>query len=520
MKLLKIGSSSSCDIVLHSEFVSSHHAEMILLDSGEIILEDKNSTNGTFVGNKKINPNTEVTVRRGDYIRFADVELQWAHVPVLENSSKYKSIINIGTNFRNDIVITGNYPSRFHAVLKVTKDNKAFITDLGSRNGTKVNGVKLQSGKDMLVRKGDSVICGDVDVTDQIAPFIPNRFGWLKGVGIGVGAAAAIVILGLLVRSIIMPSVDWTQEYQSSVVYVDACYHYKITFEDCPIHPDIWDGVIEDTKRLHRYSGTAFFLDREGRMATNRHVAVPWEYADENNKKDLQNEMEEFLLDQLRTDVCVNEDHIQILKDTKIGSMILEQALKTNNYTPSGITSLIRKMKKCRYTVTGVPDYITVGYPGRNYTHRDEYERCFVLKESGTNDLDIALLQLNTKKTPVDVKRVFDVSQCITQKLEPQKDELVWIGYPRGNLMNLDEKIHSLDPNVRNTRCSRPQSKYTFEFQGEVLGGASGSPIFNKKNGKLVGVLWGGWRTGSTFGLACQARYLKEMYEEEMKGYE
>lgn len=54
MKLLKIGSSSSSNIVLNSEFVSSHHAEILLLDSGEIILEDKNSTNGTFVGGKKI----------------------------------------------------------------------------------------------------------------------------------------------------------------------------------------------------------------------------------------------------------------------------------------------------------------------------------------------------------------------------------------------------------------------------------------------------------------------------------
>ena len=48
MKLLKIGSSSSSNIVLNSEFVSSHHAEILLLDSGEIILEDKNSTNGQY----------------------------------------------------------------------------------------------------------------------------------------------------------------------------------------------------------------------------------------------------------------------------------------------------------------------------------------------------------------------------------------------------------------------------------------------------------------------------------------
>ena len=94
MKLLKIGSSSSSNIVLNSEFVSSHHAEILLLDSGEIILEDKNSTNGTFVGGKKITPNKEVTIQRGDYVKFADVELQWSRVPALENTSKYKSILN------------------------------------------------------------------------------------------------------------------------------------------------------------------------------------------------------------------------------------------------------------------------------------------------------------------------------------------------------------------------------------------------------------------------------------------
>ena len=36
MKLLKIGSSSSSNIVLNSEFVSSHHAEILLLDSGRL----------------------------------------------------------------------------------------------------------------------------------------------------------------------------------------------------------------------------------------------------------------------------------------------------------------------------------------------------------------------------------------------------------------------------------------------------------------------------------------------------
>ena len=72
MRLIRIGTAQNCDLKLDSEFVSSLHAEMTILDDGQIILEDKNSRNGTKVGNKKIEPGKEVTVQRGDLITFAD----------------------------------------------------------------------------------------------------------------------------------------------------------------------------------------------------------------------------------------------------------------------------------------------------------------------------------------------------------------------------------------------------------------------------------------------------------------
>ena len=117
MRIIKIGSSSNCDIVLHSTYVSALHAEITILDSGEIFIEDKRSTNGTFVGNKRIQPGAETRVRRGDYVRFADVELAWGQVPVAENNSNYKKVINIGSNYRNDIVVNGAGVSRFHATV-------------------------------------------------------------------------------------------------------------------------------------------------------------------------------------------------------------------------------------------------------------------------------------------------------------------------------------------------------------------------------------------------------------------
>ena len=38
MRLLKIGRDASCDIVLHSDKVSSLHAEITLMDSGDIFI--------------------------------------------------------------------------------------------------------------------------------------------------------------------------------------------------------------------------------------------------------------------------------------------------------------------------------------------------------------------------------------------------------------------------------------------------------------------------------------------------
>ena len=97
MRLLKIGSSPDCDIVLNSRKVSYLHAELIMLNNGDILLEDKGSTNGTFVNNQLVRQGASVTVRRGDLIRFGDTELQWSAVPQPTNNSMFKKIYGIGS---------------------------------------------------------------------------------------------------------------------------------------------------------------------------------------------------------------------------------------------------------------------------------------------------------------------------------------------------------------------------------------------------------------------------------------
>ena len=84
MKLIVIGSSGDSNIVLNSPYVSAYHAEILLLDNGDIILEDKGSRNGTFLNDKKLQPNKEVTVRRGDVVRLANMVLDWSLIPVID----------------------------------------------------------------------------------------------------------------------------------------------------------------------------------------------------------------------------------------------------------------------------------------------------------------------------------------------------------------------------------------------------------------------------------------------------
>ena len=161
MRLLKIGRDAQCNIVINSQVVSGIHAEMTLMNSGDILLEDKNSHNGTFVNGNKLVPNTPCNVKRGDKITFGNVELQWAQVPPQPDTSMYSAIYEIGSNFNNDIQLSGATVSRFHATIVKDRKNRVFIID-HSKNGTTVDGMRIQSDVPHRLKSSSVVVCGGV----------------------------------------------------------------------------------------------------------------------------------------------------------------------------------------------------------------------------------------------------------------------------------------------------------------------------------------------------------------------
>jgi hypothetical protein len=55
-----IGRADNADLVIRDEFASTHHAKLVLMN-GEWLIQDLNSTNGTFVNGKRVG--TPMTVK-------------------------------------------------------------------------------------------------------------------------------------------------------------------------------------------------------------------------------------------------------------------------------------------------------------------------------------------------------------------------------------------------------------------------------------------------------------------------
>lgn len=513
MKLIRIGSSPTSDIQMTSTFVSSAHAEITLLDGGEIILEDLGSTNGTFVGDKRIRANQEITIRRGDRVRFADTELVWSRVPSLPSNTSYSRIVNIGTNYRNDVQINSGAVSRFHATLKIDKKGKAFLVDNGSKNGTKVNGIRISKDTPMQIKRGDNIILGNEDVTESIAQYLPKKSNLLP---IIIGCVTVAALLAGLIY--LIPNIISREPSEKAVAHVYAKYHYEVTLEGLPAEfSTLHFRFPEDGERA--IEGTAFFVDELGHLVTNRHVTCPWESPQEKEDLYLIKKYVELKLHNLFGNEYIDTEYeFSKFINTPHGKEIYEYISQrfSSEHQLTQLNLLISSIRKSNIKTKGVLEDIRIGYAGRMYSKFSEYSQCTVVANSKEKEIDLAIVRLNTMTTPEDVGRYFDINKISLDKIEPMKETLCTTGFPNG-LVKAFATTVTLQPTTYETKCSKQPGKYTFECQSFTAGGASGSPVYLKGTNKLVGILSQSYTTAEG-GIVCvQARYLKDLYDKECK---
>ena len=180
-----IGRHPECDIVLTVDGVSGKHC-MVTQQGNIWLLEDLKSSNGVFVNGNRISSPRQITsndqITLGLSCPFPWDKLEPTKAPVYGTTyepkgkvtqSKPSAVITavppakgdsliIGRNSSCDQVIAEPMVSARHAKIKWVT-NGAIIEDLGSSNGTFVNGVKVD--QPTLIKAGDIIGLGSYTFT-------------------------------------------------------------------------------------------------------------------------------------------------------------------------------------------------------------------------------------------------------------------------------------------------------------------------------------------------------------------
>ena len=160
---LSIGRSEDCDIVISSPSASPKHS-YIGTSQGRYYVADLETVNGTHLNGERLrgssrwlNAGDTVTVG-GETLRFLTgqaTQLGGAQMPVLgAQLVRFDGErLRIGRDSTNDMALDDPNVSRFHAEV-VAREDGLELRDLGSRNGTRVNGspvtrARLETGSEV-----------------------------------------------------------------------------------------------------------------------------------------------------------------------------------------------------------------------------------------------------------------------------------------------------------------------------------------------------------------------------------
>jgi pSer/pThr/pTyr-binding forkhead associated (FHA) protein len=179
------------DVLVQDSRASRKHAEVIMQD-GVISVRDLGSTNGTTLNNDPVG-GEPLEIKTGDVVAFADnkftlsipgnagatqmlntddarpAEPSAADEPSAtqlkigeEVFALNKGDNSIGRRPENDIILEDPYSSGAHAVVSVD-ENGVTLTDLGSTNGTFVNGARLAPNVTMTITANDTIVFGKAE---------------------------------------------------------------------------------------------------------------------------------------------------------------------------------------------------------------------------------------------------------------------------------------------------------------------------------------------------------------------
>ena len=291
-----VGRSHDCALRAPSDetSVSGKHAR-IFWKGSKLYIEDAGSRNGIFrageqvtkpmqmkedaifaVGNCQVVAGKTEKVgangpKRCHRLEYANGENAGKSIDIRVREGKED--FSIGLDPSCDVCLPDMLVSRRHAVLKL-RDSECWLEDLGSRNGTYVNGEKL-SGKERLLKDGDRIAIAYFDFR-----FLDSRFrhtrvhAWFKLAAVAVTICA--VVAAYVFWTVTRESVDTTMRkvrelaaagdfaaarttLESALAARDAS-SYRAQIETLAGQIDLWAKTSSDWESVKENMATGRFM--------------------------------------------------------------------------------------------------------------------------------------------------------------------------------------------------------------------------------------------------------------------
>lgn len=300
---IKIGRDNTNDVIINEPRVSRNHAIITIMDNGEYEVKDLGSSNGTYVNEQKI---TTQIIYPGDKLQVASSIVDWEAVfqdssspkvdSIIEEEAfaKIKKTITVGSSDDNDMVINNEYVSTHHAKISVLKNGNYYLQDMGSSNGSFVNGSKVIAKN---FSKTDVVKIANTDLPNnwfQHKRLQPHFFkDHKKAVWISLSAIVVITAATLVYFN----GCNWfgwgcnlseKQMYsrnQNTLVHIDHEYYYTIEVNGIKYYVGKNKAFITQTEAntsnqnllpYTKVSGNGCFIKPDGSILTSPSITNPW----------------------------------------------------------------------------------------------------------------------------------------------------------------------------------------------------------------------------------------------------
>lgn len=462
MKTIRIGRGLNNDVIINDGIVSSNHAIITISDFGEVSIEDLNSKNGTFVDGKRV---TKSILSPSSTVLLGNHSIDWKQIIQTTKSKPRKESVNIphdiidkkliGRNPLSQIRYSFDDVSDKHAYICKKSNGDILLIDNNSTNGTYVNGSRITTPH--ILKKGDNVTLSNKHPFNWEAIY-SQRIKINTTVIIPI-VASIVLIIGIFILKPWTWGKSWNDiyaEHKNDVVliYVKSAYVATVQGQLLSTYLNGYDELDycyldadgDVAFGIASSFGTGFFISQDGKMLTNRHVV-----SDSGDKHK-------------------NEEHV---KHT------IQTILIQNN------------LRKLAANVDVNYIVLSIGV-AQNDTYLDSESQlipCTILRLSDNTELDVAILQTNSKSIPTGSTYVDLSKSTPTQKLSPGY-EICTIGFPKSFIIGTTAV--GLEANNQSGEITQERGSYEYGHNIFIHQGASGSPVYDRK-GQFAGIIVSGF---------------------------